>query len=82
MAWPNVQATLKDATGKTVLATGVTDKDGFYALNYKQTGKAANFIVTLGNVSYVVTLKANGWAEVDYDVTTGTWLVDVSGTAK
>jgi hypothetical protein len=79
-AWPNVQATLKDGTGKTVLATGVTDKDGFYALNYKHTGKATNFIVVLGNKQTVVTLKANGWAEVDYDPITGTWFADVSGT--
>jgi hypothetical protein len=78
-AWPNVQATLKDGTGKTVLATGVTDKDGFYALNYKHTGKATNFIVVLGNVQYVVQLKANGWAEVDYDPISGKWYQDVSG---
>ncbi|PYQ95185.1 MAG: hypothetical protein DMF97_17285 [Acidobacteria bacterium] len=78
-AWPNVQATLKDGTGKTVLATGVTDKDGFYALNYKYTGKATNFIIVLGNVQYVVQLKANGWAEVDYDPITGKWYQDVSG---
>ena len=76
-----MQATLKNAGG-TVVATGVTDKDGFYALIYKHTGKAANYTVKLGNVSKVVTLKANGWAEVDYDVTTGIWFVDVSGTAK
>jgi hypothetical protein len=78
-AWPNIQATLKNAAG-AVVATGVTDQDGFYALNYKHTGKAANFTVILGNVQKVVTLKANGWGEVDYDPTTGTWYIDVSGT--
>src|SRR5207249_960317 len=30
-AWPNIKATLKDASG-AVVATGLTDKDGFYAL--------------------------------------------------
>jgi hypothetical protein len=78
---PNVVATLKTAAG-AVVATGVTDIDGFYSLAYKHTGKAANFTVILGTVQKVVTLKANGWAEVDYDPTTNTWLVDVSGTAK
>jgi hypothetical protein len=80
-AWQNVPVTLKNASG-AVIATSITDKDGFYGLNYKHTGKAARFTVVLGNVSQVVTLKANGWAEVDYDVTTGTWYVEVSGTNK
>jgi len=73
--WPNVPVSLK--LNNQIVASGVTDQDGYYALNYKHTGKAANFTVTIGNVSKVVQLKANGWAEVSYDVTTGTWTVDV-----
>jgi hypothetical protein len=68
------------------VATGITDKDGFYALNYKHTGKAENFTVILGSgstaVTKVVSLKANGWAEVSYDASTGIWTVEVVGTNR
>jgi hypothetical protein len=64
--------------GSTVLARGSTDADGFYLLNYKHKGKAANFTVDIVglNMRQVVTLKANGYAEVDWDLLTGLSTVD------
>ena len=78
--YAGVAAKLSDSTGK-VLATATTDKDGFYSLPYKQTGKAALFTITLGTgataASKVVELHANGWTEADYDPLTLTWYVSV-----
>jgi hypothetical protein len=69
---PNATAVLKDSTGK-VLGTGVTDNDGWYMINYKWTGKAATFTVTmtppagLGKAqTQTITLKANGFIEADF----------------
>jgi hypothetical protein len=79
-----VTATLKrKATGATV-ATAVSDGEGYILLNYKHTGKAETFTVTLtipgvGVKTQDVVLKANGWAEASYDVSTGTWLIQVTG---
>jgi hypothetical protein len=63
---------------RAVVATSLSDADGYIALNYKHTGKPAIFTVTfdipgLGKVSKDVTLRANGWAETSYDIATGTW---------
>jgi len=79
---PGVTATLKKKGTNPILASGLADEDGYVLLNYKHTGKAAAFTVTLvipgvGTRSQDVTLKANGWAEVSYDADTGTWFVDV-----
>jgi hypothetical protein len=57
-------------TGAVVL-TSATDVDGWYLLNYKHTGKAANFTIRLTKTGYptvntVVTLKANGFAEANF----------------
>jgi hypothetical protein len=67
---PSATAALKDAKG-TVLGTGVTDQDGWYLINYKATGKATTYYLTLtppkGSGSAqtkAVGLKANGYAEV------------------
>jgi len=67
---PNCNAVLKDSKG-TVLGTSVTDTDGWYAINYKWTGKAATFYVTLtppGGTAQTqtITLKANGFIEADF----------------
>jgi hypothetical protein len=69
---PGAKAVLKDAKG-SVLATGTTDDDGWYLLNYKYTGKAASFTITLTPPSgkaktQTITLKANGYVEVNFTV--------------
>jgi len=65
-----VPAVLKDSTGK-VLATSTTDQDGWYMCTYKWTGKAVTLYVTTTPSGYKaqtksVTLKSNGYAEVDF----------------
>ncbi|HXJ55084.1 MAG TPA: hypothetical protein VNU68_00320, partial [Verrucomicrobiae bacterium] len=72
VATSGATVTLKDAKG-TVLSTGLTDQDGWYMLNYKYTGKATTLYVTLKPVSkpaqtQSITLKANGFVEVNFDV--------------
>jgi hypothetical protein len=69
---PNANAVLKDAKG-TLLASALTDEDGWYILNYKYTGKATTFYVTVTPpgtgakpITQSVTLKANGYAEIDF----------------
>jgi len=69
---PGATVQLKDAKG-TVLVTGVTEQDGWYVLNYKASGKAATYYVTLTpppgfgtSRTQAITLKANGYVEVDF----------------
>jgi hypothetical protein len=68
----NCAAVLKDAKG-AVLASGVTDEDGWYMLPYKYTGKATTLYVTLTPPgkpaqTQTITLKANGYVQVDFTV--------------
>jgi hypothetical protein len=60
-------------TGELV-ASGVSDEDGYYAIPYKHIGKRAQYDVTLngGEITQRVQLKSNGWAEVSFDTSTGT----------
>jgi hypothetical protein len=61
-------------TGELV-ASGTSDDDGYYALPYKHKGKRAQYDVILNggvSITHRIQLKANGWAEVTYDVFTGT----------
>lgn len=53
---------------KKLLATVTSDQDGYYQWVYKYTGKAATFTVKLPayNRSQAVTLKANGFVEVNF----------------
>jgi hypothetical protein len=69
-AWIEV---FRVSTGELV-ASGVSDEDGYYAIPYKHTGKRAQYDVVLngGEITQRVQLKANGWAEVSFDVSTGT----------
>jgi len=65
-------ATLKDSKG-ALIASGVTDEDGWYMINYKHTGKSATFYVTLtppgGRAkTQTITLKANSFAEANFTV--------------
>ncbi|HEU0038020.1 MAG TPA: hypothetical protein VFR76_01985, partial [Verrucomicrobiae bacterium] len=69
---PGATAALKDAKG-TVLGTGVTDQDGWYLINYKATGKATTYYLTLtppkgagGAQTKAIGLKANGYVEADF----------------
>jgi hypothetical protein len=67
---PNCNGVLKDSKGVT-LGTGVTDADGCCMINYKMTGKAATFTVTLTppggqGQTKTVTLKANGFIQSDF----------------
>jgi hypothetical protein len=62
---------LKDSKGLT-LATGKTDLDGWAFCNYKWTGKSTTVYVTLtppgrAPQTQPVTLKANGYAQVDFE---------------
>jgi hypothetical protein len=65
-------ALLKDSKGNN-LGSALTDTDGWYAINYKSTGKAATFYVVLtppGGKPQIqkITLKANGFMESDFVV--------------
>jgi hypothetical protein len=62
------------STGELV-GSGVTDEDGFYTITYKHKGKREMYDVTLNgdhDITQRIELKANGWAEVNFDVFTGT----------
>ncbi|MES2469186.1 MAG: hypothetical protein V4675_17900, partial [Verrucomicrobiota bacterium] len=64
-------AVLKDSKG-LVLASGVTDEDGWYFCNYKWTGKQSTIFVTLtppgsSPITRSATLKSNGYAQIDFD---------------
>jgi hypothetical protein len=61
------------STGELV-GSGVTDEDGFYTITYKHKGKREMYDVTLNgghDITQRIELKANGWAEVNFDVFTG-----------
>jgi len=53
-----------------VLATVYTDADGYYMYAYKHTAKSATYTVKLPahGKSTPVTVKANGFAAVDFEV--------------
>jgi hypothetical protein len=69
---PGSSAVLKDSKN-TVLGSAVTDSDGWYVINYKWTGKAATFYVTMtpppgygSPKTQTITLKSNGFIEADF----------------
>jgi hypothetical protein len=58
-----------------VVATGETDEDGYYLIEYKHKGKATIYTVQLEDGSQLkgaVTLTGNGFAELNFDLTTQT----------
>ena len=67
-------------------ASGDTDDDGFFWINYKHKGKPTYYTITIelddgSEVSGEVLLKGNGFAEAYFDVDTGTVIVqDASST--
>jgi hypothetical protein len=73
------------STGELV-QSGVSDEDGFYALNYKHTGPEELYDVIPQGTGLIqqASLKANSWAEVNCDVFTGSCsaVVNLQGNAK
>ena len=65
----NVEVQISNSKG-VVVGTLYTDEDGYYMLLYKHTAKAATYTVKLPvyNKSVAVTVKANGFAAVDFEV--------------
>jgi len=63
----------RNSTGQ-VVQSGTTDEDGFYTLVYKHKGKKDVYTVILfeAGMQQLIQLKGNGWAEVDFDLFTGT----------
>ena len=63
----NVKVEMRDAK-KVLVGSASTDADGFYFINYKWTGKAANFTVTVPayKITKTITLKANGFVVTDF----------------
>jgi hypothetical protein len=53
-----------------VLTTQYTDADGYYMYAYKHTAKSATYTVNLPGwaKSTSITVKANGFAPVDFEV--------------
>ncbi len=71
-ASPGSSLTLKSPSGQ-IVASAISDQDGWYLLNYKHTGKSADYTIRLvapGGASQtkLVTLKANSYAQVDFEV--------------
>jgi hypothetical protein len=68
---PGATVTLRNAQNVQV-GSAASDLDGFHQINYKHTGKAANYTarIVIGNFTQTktVTLKANGFFQVDWDV--------------
>ncbi|MHB8134720.1 MAG: prealbumin-like fold domain-containing protein [Anaerolineaceae bacterium] len=60
---------IKNPTG-SVLATLYTDADGYYMLEYKHRAKSATYTVQLPDYgkSVAVTVKANGFVPLDFEV--------------
>jgi alpha-tubulin suppressor-like RCC1 family protein len=69
---PGTTVTLTTAKG-TLIASRLTDEDGFYAIVFKHKGKAATYYVSIVTPSghtqkKAVTIKANGYVTVDFSV--------------
>jgi hypothetical protein len=55
-----------------IVATGTTDGEGYYSIDYTHHGKSDIYTVILvGQNAQMISLKSKGWAEVNFDVTTG-----------
>ena len=72
--------TLLDVKSGDILLNTETDEDGFYQLVYTHRGKPTVFTVRLGgsyDLEQDVELHSNGWAEVIFDIDTGTTTAEV-----
>ena len=65
----NTKVTIYDPAGK-LLTTVYTDVDGYYMFPYKHTSKSATYTVKVPNYnkSTAITVKANGFAGIDFQV--------------
>jgi uncharacterized repeat protein (TIGR01451 family) len=65
----NAKVVIYDPYGK-VLTTLYTDADGYYMFEYKHKAKSATYTVKMPNYgkSVSVTVKANGFAAIDFEV--------------
>lgn len=65
----NVKVVIYNPLGK-VLATVYSDADGYHMYAYKHTSKSATYTVKLLSYgkSTAITVKANGFAAVDFTV--------------
>jgi len=66
---PNVRVQIYDSSNKLV-ATAYTDQDGWYMWQYKYTGKAATFTVSLPayGLAQTATLKSNGFVLASFNL--------------
>jgi len=64
---PGQLVTIYSSTG-SLLATVTTDEDGFYFYGYKHKGKANTYTVEACGIKNVVTVKANGLVEVNFQI--------------
>jgi hypothetical protein len=74
-ATPDVWVDLVRVNTGELVGSALTDEDGFYTITYKHKGKREMYDVTLNGgheITQRIELKANGWAEVNFDVFTGT----------
>ncbi|MHC4859864.1 MAG: hypothetical protein ACYTDY_07210, partial [Planctomycetota bacterium] len=72
-AVPNAEVILYRNSTNEIIESATTDEDGYYITRYKHTGPPDNFTVILIDygLNQVVRLHGNGWAEVNFDVHTG-----------
>ena len=65
---PGVRVQFYKPSGQLIAST-ITDSDGFYQFAYKATGKAASYTIKLPDYGEqkTVTLKANGYARADFE---------------
>ncbi|MFM8877176.1 MAG: hypothetical protein ACKOGC_14010, partial [Anaerolineae bacterium] len=66
---PNSQVLIYNSSKKLV-ATLYTDLDGWYMWSYKYTGKPTTFYITMPayGITKTITLKSNGYVEVNFNV--------------
>jgi len=65
---PVEDATVEIYLNGELLATELTDEDGWYMFVYKHTGKPAEFKVTLDGMEVTGTLKANKFVEASFEL--------------
>jgi hypothetical protein len=69
-----------------IVKTATTDEDGYYLAEYKHKGKPDDYTIILTETgsSQVITLRGNGWAEVNFldGTVEGTWVGAGGGGGK
>jgi hypothetical protein len=66
---------LTELSTNEVVVQGTTDEDGYYVLPYQHKGKRALYLISLWGagtpMDQLIELQGNGWAEVNFDASTG-----------